>query len=713
MNSALKICILFVLCVNTILGDEIDSLRAVLKKTNFNDTSRISLQLAIGEMEGVYRLSFWDSLKVECESKLNSAKPGEKLFYQKNLAVIINDLGFVADEQGKTDKALEAYNKALSLFEQLDDKKGIARAFNNIGAVYDNLGDLSLAIDYYYKSLNIREVIKDTSGLASCHNNIGYLYFKQKNYKKALESYKKASHYAKLENNLYRSAIILGNFGLTYSTMKDYDQALNYYMEAKKIYDTYNYPINQSQNISNIAAIYKNQGNLQLALSMYMRSLQIMDSLDYKQGQANVYSSIANIYFTLGDIKKAQANAETGLKLARELGYPKEISSCGMILAEVYQRTGNFKDAFFLYVRSKKLADSLNNDDLRRETLQKDLQHEYDRKVAADSLNLVLERHSNELKVKEEKNKRFFLYGGLVVLLFVTLFVFNRLRITKKQNQIIAKQKLEVESQKELIVKQKELVEEKQKEIVDSINYAKRIQQAVLTGNEVWQNIAKDHFILFQPKDIVSGDFYWATNVNSNLSIFALADCTGHGVPGGFMSMLGNSFLNEIIVEKKIYQPGEILNQLRNKIIKALAQEGQSNQKDGMDICLCAYDKKKGTLDFAGANNPLWIVNPNEITEYKGDKMPIGVYVNELKPFSNTTIDLKDGDCLYLITDGFADQFGGEKGKKFKYKPLMELLQKNQQRSMKEQGNIFLSVINEWKKGYEQVDDISLIGIRV
>ncbi|MBK6522057.1 MAG: tetratricopeptide repeat protein [Sphingobacteriaceae bacterium] len=179
-----------------------------------------------------------------------------------------------------------------------------------------------------------------------------------------------------------------------------------------------------------------------------MRSLQIMDSLNYKQGQANVYSTIANIYFTLGDIKKAQANAETGLKLARELGYPKEISSCGIILADVYQRTGNFKDAFFLFVRSKKIADSLNNDDLRRETLQKDLQHEYDRKVVADSLNLVLERHSNELKVKEEKNKRFFLYGGLVVLLFVTIFVFNRLRITKKQNEIIAKQKLEVESQK-------------------------------------------------------------------------------------------------------------------------------------------------------------------------------------------------------------------------------------------------------------------------
>ncbi|MBK7310298.1 MAG: SpoIIE family protein phosphatase [Sphingobacteriaceae bacterium] len=333
--------------------------------------------------------------------------------------------------------------------------------------------------------------------------------------------------------------------------------------------------------------------------------------------------------------------------------------------------------------------------------------------MVADSLNMVLERRSNELRVKEEKNKRLFLYGGLAILLFVVIFVFNRLQVTKKQKEVIAKQKLEVESQNELIVKQKELVEEKQKEIVDSINYAKRIQQAVLTGNEVWQNIAKDHFILFQPKDIVSGDFYWATNVNSNLSIFALADCTGHGVPGGFMSMLGNSFLNEIIVEKKIHQPGEILNQLRDKIIKALAQEGQSNQKDGMDICLCTYDKKKGTLDFAGANNPLWIVNSNEITEYKGDKMPIGVYVNELKPFSNTTINIKDGDCLYLITDGFADQFGGDKGKKFKYKPLMELLQKNQQRSMNEQGAIFLSVINDWKKGYEQVDDISLIGIRV
>jgi serine phosphatase RsbU (regulator of sigma subunit) len=277
---------------------------------------------------------------------------------------------------------------------------------------------------------------------------------------------------------------------------------------------------------------------------------------------------------------------------------------------------------------------------------------------------------------------------------------------------------MEVELKNEEVTHQKELVEEKQKEIIDSINYAKRIQQAVLTGEDVWKKVSKEHFILFKPKDIVSGDFYWAYNTPNNRSVFALADCTGHGVPGGFMSMLGNSFLNEIVVENKIFKADEILNKLRSKIIQALEQKGGTQQKDGMDISLCVWNKLDNTLEFAGANNPLWLVRKNEnavteLVEVKADKMPIGTYLENEVPFSSTTIQLQKGDIIFLCTDGYADQFGGPKGKKYKYKPLIDSLIKNYNLSMEEQKVAAEIAFNDWKNHHEQVDDVSLIGVRV
>ena len=211
----------------------------------------------------------------------------------------------------------------------------------------------------------------------------------------------------------------------------------------------------------------------------------------------------------------------------------------------------------------------------------------------------------------------------------------------------------------------------------------------------------------------MSGDFYWAYNTPNNRSIFCLADCTGHGVPGGFMSMLGNSFLNEIVVENKIFKADQILNKLRSKIIHALEQKGGTQQKDGMDMSLCVWNKLDNTLEFAGANNPLWLLRGKELQEYKADKMPIGLYLETETPFSSVTIQLQVGDIIYLSTDGYADQFGGPKGKKLKYKPLIESLIKNSALPMAEQKNILDSTFNEWMHKHDQVDDVSLIGVKV
>jgi len=249
-------------------------------------------------------------------------------------------------------------------------------------------------------------------------------------------------------------------------------------------------------------------------------------------------------------------------------------------------------------------------------------------------------------------------------------------------------------------------------DIKDSIHYAKRIQDSILPDDELFYKIMDDAFVLFKPKDIVSGDFYWVSNKNG-LVIYATCDCTGHGVPGGFMTMLGSSYLNEIVNEKGITKPNEILNLLRERIINSLKQTGaEGENKDGMDMVICIYDKNTKTLSYSAANNGFYILRRGELIEFKPDKQPIGFY-SEHKPFTGHSVSLEDGDIIYTFTDGYADQFGGPKGKKFKYKQLEDTLVNISHLPMQDQREILDEKIKEWMLDYEQVDDICLLGLKV
>jgi phosphoserine phosphatase RsbU/P len=271
--------------------------------------------------------------------------------------------------------------------------------------------------------------------------------------------------------------------------------------------------------------------------------------------------------------------------------------------------------------------------------------------------------------------------------------------------------KLENVRYAETIEEQRHVLEEKNHEITDSINYAQKIQSALIPSEEEFVSYFKEAFVLLKPKDIVSGDFYWATKKQEKI-YFAVADCTGHGVPGGFMTMLGISFLDEIINEKNISEPNEVLNILRDRIVHTLKQTGTAGEsKDGMDIVVCCLDKNTNTLRFAGANNSIYIVSNKQINEYKSDKQPCGFHHNPT-PFKQFEIKLQSGDCIYAFSDGYADQFGGEKGKKFKYKQLEQLLL-NPATDFKAQKKLLADSFGKWKGDLEQVDDILLAGVRV
>lgn len=268
----------------------------------------------------------------------------------------------------------------------------------------------------------------------------------------------------------------------------------------------------------------------------------------------------------------------------------------------------------------------------------------------------------------------------------------------------------ELNSANSKIWEQLHTIEEKNKNILDSINYAFRIQQAILPNHDEIKKAFPDSFVLYKPKDVVSGDFYWFAEKNDKKFIAAV-DCTGHGVPGAFMSMIGSALLNEIVNDKKIIFADEILNALREGVIKSMKQTGaEGENKDGMDIALFVLNHN--SAEFSGANNPLWVISNNELTEIPGDKQPIGIH-SKTGLFTRNTLSFEKNDCIYIFTDGYADQFGGTAGKKFKYKKLKELLLEIHKNPMDEQKQILEQTIETWKGSLEQIDDILIIGIRI
>lgn len=265
----------------------------------------------------------------------------------------------------------------------------------------------------------------------------------------------------------------------------------------------------------------------------------------------------------------------------------------------------------------------------------------------------------------------------------------------------------------EEVVAQKEEIERQKLSLTDSILYAKRIQTAMLPSDQQMQQALGDHFVLFWPKDIVSGDFYWLSQ-KDDLAFVTAVDCTGHGVPGAFMSMIGSSLLNKIVNEHDVHQPAQVLDRMKQGVVEALNKEGQAEKtSDGMDMSLICIDFKKNKLEFAGANNPLYLVRDGEMMIFKGDKQPVGAFVKEAVPFTNHEVELKKGDMIYIFSDGYQDQFGGPKRTKFMVGKFKKLLAELGSKGMEEQKDILTKRHKDWRGEVSQVDDIVIIGIRV
>jgi serine phosphatase RsbU (regulator of sigma subunit) len=363
----------------------------------------------------------------------------------------------------------------------------------------------------------------------------------------------------------------------------------------------------------------------------------------------------------------------------------------------------DYKDAFADYKNYTLYKDSLNNEENTKKITQEQMQYDFDKKQAEEKAE---QDKKDVLAAADKKRQQVitgFISGGLVIVLISLALLFSRFKITQKQKRIIERQKQEVE-------KQKALVEEKNKDVLDSITYAKRLQDAILPPISDIKRYLPDSFVLYKPKDIVAGDFYWMEH-SDDIILIAACDCTGHGVPGAMVSVVCSNALNRALNEFKIRDTGKMLDKVRELVLETF-EKSEGEVKDGMDISLCAINTKTGSVEWSGAYNPLWYIQDNELKEVVPDKQPIGK-VDNPKPFSTHTLNLKKGDALYLFTDGYADQFGGPQGKKFKYKQLQQLLIDNGKLTMEKQKKVLEETLENWKGRLEQVDDILVMGIRV
>lgn len=701
-------CLFFILlhCNSFAQNSKIDSLLTLLKIQK-EDTAKVNLlnnlcweYVKTGEYEPALRIGN-EALQLTTVI-LNLNQGGEIINQtaQRQQAKALNNIGSVYREQGNFSKGLEYFLKALKISEKSGNRGNVASNLGNIGLVYYNQGNNTKALKYFHKALYLllpavnsrsNDNTPDKSNAAAIYGNIGNVYKEMGDkskihaherdslFNKALENYEKALIIKEELRDLRGIAIWLGNIGGVYKEQGDFPKALEYYLKALKIHQ-------ETGNKTHLASVLGEIGSLYTSLKKYreaeyyiLKAISLTDSIGAMDIKKDQLSFLSTLFFEKGEYKSAY-------------------------------------EYFQLYSIAK---DSVFNEEKSNEIIRQEMNYSFERKEAAAQA-----AHDKQAAVAAEVNKNqkiiiWLTVLGLLLTMTLAGYIFRSLRFSDKQKHIIELQKNEVS-------RQKEMVEKHQEEIIDSINYAKRLQDAILPPFSLIKNSLPDSFVLYLPKDIVAGDFYWAHLSSGNKLIFAVADCTGHGIPGAFMSMVGNSLLNKIVIENKIEEPDKILNQLKLGVIQTLKQTGATrDQKDGMDIALCVWEKplpdayshneniSAGRLNFSGAHNPLYHFRNGIFTEYRGEKQTIGYEKGKINPFSKHTIELIKGDTFYIFTDGFADQKGGKKGRKYYNQALRELFVFVQKLGMEDQLNYIKKTFEDWKGEFEQVDDICVVGFRV
>ena len=613
-------------------------------------------------------------------------------------ALSYNNIGYIHRIQGETDKALRNYQKAVDLFQAIDAVKYIPPALNNMAGLFESKGNIAKAIEYYTKSLKIYEQLDYKEGIAYLYNNIGHIYHQLDDTANALKFYNKSIEIARETGSKVEEANTLKNIGTLYEEKGDLTKAKNYYTKSYNLLEQAGEKKLQAQVGLMLGNLLAMEGKEAEAKLFYTKSLNTFKNIGDKEGLANSYIKLSSLYYKENNTAKALNFANKAHNIGVSLGFPAIQRDAAQIRFNLYYKKGYWKQALDNYLDYIKMRDSIANIENKKATYKQQIKYEYEKQQAIEQAE-----HQKEMQIVKEKEKRqrlVSIFVGIIALLilFFALFLYSRLRLIKHQKLIIEKQNKALES--------------KNRKIMDSINYAERIQKAVLSTKAKTTPLRlPEYFILFKPKDVVSGDFYWHYQKDKYLYI-AAADCTGHGVPGALMSMLGVSFLNEIVSHGNIMKPAEILDKLREKIIQELHQSKDNIMSDGIDMSLVRINLETNEMEWAGAHNPLWLVRNCTLTELQADKQTIGIS-HRMKPFTNHQLKLEKGDKLYMFSDGYYDQFGEKSKTKLMRKNFKKLILDLCKTPLSKQKEILENKLEQWKGALAQTDDILVIGIEI
>lgn len=581
----------------------------------------------------------------------------------------------------------------------------IAYSYNNIATYEEQTGNNYSAIEHLKLSAKIGEYLNKPGIIANAYNNMGNNYRAIGLYEKSIELYQKSLFYIRQSENPLNEATTYNNIGLVYVDKNQPDTAMSYYMKALNMFREIDAAEGLSLIYFNIGLIYKNNDQLDSARYFYETAYNYATEIGDKNRMSSCLNKLGEINLISHSFEKKYL--EESLVLFNQ---SVELATKGQGILEqiealennykTLKNLGRYEEAYFnleKFHELKSISDSLSN---MQAIIEQDFKQSFQNKIALDSIQYEQQSLFNHQKLETEKKQKYFLLTGLLLLILLALSLYYKFKDSRKKNEIIHSQK--------------KLVEDKQQEILDSIQYAKRIQNAILPPKEFLDGLGIIYHLTYIPKDIVAGDFFWV-HENEELLFIAVADCTGHGVPGALVSIVCHNCLNRSVKEFSLKNPAKILDKTRELVTSEFSKSPE-NVKDGMDISLLAFDRKKHIIEWAGANNPLWIISKNshELNEIKPDKQPIGFSVNT-SPFKSHRIEMHKGDRFFIFTDGLQDQFGRDqsedKPKKFKASRMKKLLLDANNKDIKSQCQTLTDEVIKWKNDQPQTDDICFFAL--
>lgn len=637
------------------------------------------------------------------EYNLQALKILMKINDLAGVAICYNNLGILSHNRNDITKALGYYTKSLEINRRINRKSGEATSLFCIGSVFENQVKYDSALIFYLEGQSISESIGELRLIVHAKVCLANVYFMMENYSKSLEYNKEAIELYEKTGNDLGILKVYNTLGLTEFRRDSLKKALSYYIKALNIAFRVQSRSDIASTTFYIAQVYEDINIPDSSYINYRRAFDLFTEIGNKENSVWSLISMARLNNQRSFYEEAVKQLNTAIAISREINLPGTLTETYKELALTWSYLNDFQRAFSymnLYTNTK---DSLMTVEKQRQILELQTQYETDKK---EKENVILRKDQQILQTTRNS-----LIIGALLLVLIALVIYRSLSIKKRDNRLLAQQKEE-------ITRQKNVVEEQKTSITDSIRYAKRIQSAMLPPEEYININLPESFVLYLPRDIVSGDFYYMRPIDKSRQLVCAADCTGHGVPGAFMSMLGISLLTDIIntniegISTGRFTTSDILNEMRNRIKSSLRQTGKEGEaRDGMDMSLCIINRDTGFINFSGANNSIYFVDNGSLTELKATRNPIGIYPNEMS-FVNHEAILPKGSVLYMFSDGYSDQISSE-GAKFlskNFKILLAGISNLPMDGIKEK--LFQTHI-EWRKDEEQVDDILVLGIRI